>query len=74
MSHVANAHQPGSQIWNTVSNFLISLGTAARDRADMERRMHQMRKLQALSDAELAKLGIARDRIAHHVFRDIYYV
>jgi hypothetical protein len=33
-------------------------------------RIVEIRRLQALSDAELARLGIARDRIVHHVFRD----
>lgn len=72
MSQAVNAHQPS--FGQTVFNFLVSLGNAAREQADMERRMRQMRKLHALSDAQLADLGIARDRIAHHVFRDIYYV
>jgi len=30
--------------------------------------------LEAKSDAELAKMGIRRDEIAYHVFRDLYYV
>lgn len=74
MSHAANSNQTGSALLNTVSDFFASLWSAAREQADMERRMLEMRKLEALSDDELAKRGIARDRIAHHVFRDIYYV
>lgn len=37
-------------------------------------RMQQIDKLNALSDEELAAKGLTRDRIVHHVFRDIYYV
>jgi hypothetical protein len=36
------------------------------------RRIDEVRRLQALSDAELAERGIARDRIAHFVFRDLF--
>lgn len=34
-------------------------------------RAARIAKLEALSDAELAKLGISRDMIAYHVFRDL---
>ena len=33
-------------------------------------RVREIERLQSLSDAELAKRGIARDQIVHHVFRD----
>lgn len=74
MAHFANTDQSGSSIWNSISDFFASLWNTARIHHELEGRLDQMRKLQALSDAELAKLGIARDRITHHVFRDIYYV
>lgn len=74
MAHVANAKQSGSSLLNTVSDWFASLWKAAHDQAAFENRMRQMRKLESLSDEELSKLGISRDRIAHHVFRDVYYV
>ncbi len=74
MAHVANASQSGSRLLNTVSGWFASLWKAAHDQAAFENRMRQMRKLESLSDDELAKLGITRDRIVNHVFRDIYYV
>ena len=74
MAHMANANQSNSGLLNAVSNFFASLWVAAREQAEFENRMRQMRKLESLSDDELAKLGIARDRIAHYVYRDIYYV
>lgn len=74
MSYAAIALQSGSSLLDNVTNFLVSLGTAARDQADMDRRVREMHKLHALSDVELETRGIKRERIAHHVFRDIYYV
>lgn len=74
MSHFANPNHSGTGFLDVISGFLASLWTSAREQAKMEARLQQMRKLEAMSDAELAKLGIQRDRIAHYVFRDIYYV
>ncbi|SEM96062.1 hypothetical protein SAMN04488003_10733 [Loktanella fryxellensis] len=37
-------------------------------------RVDRIKALEALSDAELAHKGIARDRIVHHVFRDLMAV
>ena len=37
-------------------------------------RMDQIKKLNALSDTELAEMGLTRDRITHYVFRDMFYV
>lgn len=39
-----------------------------------EARLREVERLQAKTDGELANLGISRDRIVHHVFRDIYDV
>ncbi|NNE87885.1 MAG: hypothetical protein HKN27_07390 [Silicimonas sp.] len=74
MAHFATPNQSGSGLLNVISNFFASLWNASRQQAELDSRLRQMRKLEAMSDAELAKRGIARDRIAHHVFRDIYYV
>ncbi len=49
-----------------------TLAMAITVNASADARMREMQRLQALSDVELSKMGIARDRIAHHVFRDIY--
>lgn len=38
--------------------------------AEAQSRADQIERLQALSDQELAKRGLTRDRIVHHVFRD----
>ena len=36
-------------------------------------RLRRARKLQAMTDNQLATLGIERQDIAHLVFRDVYY-
>ncbi|MBQ0805102.1 MULTISPECIES: hypothetical protein [unclassified Sulfitobacter] len=37
-------------------------------------RLREVEMLNAKSDAELAEMGITRDKIVHHVFRDLYYI
>ena len=37
-------------------------------------RVRQIEFYQAKSDEELAELGLTRDRIVHHVFRDVMYL
>lgn len=41
---------------------------------ESQSRIRQIESLNAKSDAELAKLGITRDRIPYHVFRDRAYL
>ncbi|MFU8882890.1 MAG: hypothetical protein ACNA7Q_11015 [Rhodobacterales bacterium] len=36
-------------------------------------RTDQIQALEALSDAELAQIGIRRDQIVQYVFRDLYW-
>jgi len=36
-------------------------------------RLVRVRTLQAMTDAQLAALGVERDQIVHLVFRDAYY-
>lgn len=53
---------------------LDSLGKAWVASSSAEARLKEVQRLQAMSDAQLEELGIARDRIMHHVFRDIYMI
>lgn len=61
-------------ILQTLGRALRAFGKAFSLQAGMQTRLNRISRLQALSDSELAKLGIERDRIVHHVFRDIYYL
>jgi len=41
--------------------------------AENNPRLKRVRRLQAMTDPQLAEQGIARDEIVHVVFRDSYY-
>ena len=78
---MAHAAQSTMAYASSDRSFLEVLGRALRAfgkafsiQAGMQTRMNRIARLNAMSDAELAELGIERDRIVHHVFRDIYYV
>ncbi|SMY07080.1 DUF1127 domain-containing protein [Flavimaricola marinus] len=55
-----------SRIGNWFSATIVSI-------AENNPRMRRVHTLQAMSDAQLAALGIKRDDIVHLVFRDVYY-
>ncbi|RYG92735.1 hypothetical protein EU803_01110 [Loktanella sp. IMCC34160] len=42
--------------------------------ARLQGRRDRFEELSALSDEELQRQGIKREDIAHHVFRDLYYI
>ena len=51
-----------ARVANAVLDALIALGESSG-------RMRELRTLQAKSDAELARMGLRREDIVHHVFR-----
>ncbi|MCM2560737.1 hypothetical protein M8756_03265 [Lutimaribacter sp. EGI FJ00015] len=63
---------------STIRNPLAALGAALlnwmENYADTKTRRAEIEALSAKTDAELAEMGLRRDRIAHYVFRDLYYV
>jgi hypothetical protein len=71
MAYVTNNAPFGSSIIAGFGKAMNALGRAfvfameSRDRTDV------VRHLQSKSDAELARMGIERDRIVHHVYRDL---
>ena len=50
-----------------------SIGTALINASEASSRIRKIEALQAKSDAELAQMGLKRDQIVHHVFKDFYY-
>lgn len=49
--------------------------TAAIERQHLRlSRRAQIEALEVRTDAELAEMGLSRERIVHHVFRDLYYI
>jgi hypothetical protein len=57
-----------------VDAFFASIGQGMNAYMERRSRMDQITRLEAKSDDELAKMGIQRDRIVQHVFRDLFYV
>lgn len=62
---------PESRLRTTARAVLLGLREGFAAYADRRGRVAEINRLNALSDAELAKLGISRERIPHHVFRDL---
>ena len=58
----------------TRPTFWQSIGRAFMAYADARSRRDQVMALQAKTDEELEAMGIRRDRIVHHVFRDLIYI
>lgn len=57
-----------------VAHFFETLGTAMASYMERRSRADQIARLNALSDAQLSKMGITRDGIPAYVFRDMFYV
>ena len=56
-----------------MASFFAGLGDGFNAYIESRSRIHQIHKLNALSDEQLASLGITRDRITAYVFRDLFY-
>ncbi|SLN65072.1 hypothetical protein ROJ8625_03314 [Roseivivax jejudonensis] len=54
-------------VFKRVFGFLVMVG-------ESNHRAHRVQELSKLSDRELEKRGLKREEIAHHVFRDMFYV
>ena len=59
------------RVW--LSHLGAALITKFEAHAYKASRREQVDALEAKSDAELARLGLQRDQIIHHVYRDLYY-
>ncbi|MCE5972879.1 hypothetical protein LZA78_05255 [Sinirhodobacter sp. WL0062] len=74
MAYTINANARPAGFLRAVTPVLAALGDALVAYMERNARLDEIRRLEALSDSELAARGIARDRIAHHVFQDKFYV
>ncbi len=61
-------------VWDSVKVTFSFLGGLFLSISEANHRMHQVERLQAKSDAELAELGLRREDIARHVFHDTLYL
>ena len=57
-----------------VDAIFARIGQGMTNYADRRSRRREIEALEALSDKELADMGIARDRIVHYVFRDMIWL
>jgi hypothetical protein len=60
--------------FTAIGAFFVRIGEALMTASANSGRMRKVEFLQAKSDADLAKMGLKRDDIVHHVFRDLYYL
>lgn len=51
-----------------------SIGASIAHATEASSRISRVEQLRAKSDRELADMGIERDDIVHHVFKDLYYI
>ena len=57
-----------------IGDFFTSLFNSIDLAASANVRIAQMEKLNAKSDEDLMKMGLRREDIARHVFRDVYHL
>lgn len=55
-------------------SFFTKLGQGLNSYIETRSRRAEIAALEAMSDEELAQVGITRDRIVHYVFRDLVWV
>lgn len=56
----------------SVTAFFANLAHACAMASGAQARFDEIQRLQALSDAALAKRGLSRDDIARHVYADLF--
>ncbi|OOY26556.1 hypothetical protein BMI90_17135 [Thioclava sp. L04-15] len=70
MAFTTTVGQPGQSVltraFHAIAGGLVTY-------MERQSRQDQIQRLEAKSDAELAAMGISRDRIVSHVFRDRFY-
>lgn len=67
-------NRPGRSIWTIIGGGFAAIGAALVRSAENTGRVRRLERLQEKSDAELAKMGLKREDIVRHVFRDLYYI
>lgn len=65
---------PRGLIVDSITGFFQSVFNGLTSLAETNSRVKEADRLNALSDAQLEKMGLRRQDIVRHVFRDVYYV
>lgn len=63
-----------ARAWGGIKHFFRSVARAIELNSTAHRKLTEVQHLQSKTDAELTELGIERDQIVHHVFRDLFYI
>ena len=74
VTHLDTADLKERTLRARIDAFFAGLGQGVNCYLERHARLDEIRRLSALSDAELAARGIERDRIVHHVFRDKFHI
>ncbi|GKY89146.1 DUF1127 domain-containing protein [Sinisalibacter aestuarii] len=73
MAYIATAHNAADHR-SLMSRVLTALGNFFSDYAEARSRSAEIEALTRLTDAELAKRGLTREGIVHHVFSSSFYL
>jgi len=74
MAHITANAPAGASVQSAFGRFFSALGNGLVAMAENNSKMKQIRALEALSDADLAKRGIKREDIARHVLSPGYWI
>ncbi|MBS0126336.1 DUF1127 domain-containing protein [Thetidibacter halocola] len=74
MAHITTNHAPSTTPLNPLRAFGEAILKFLSNIAESNHRIREVERLNALSDAQLKSLGLRRQDIVRHVFRDVYYV
>lgn len=69
-----NIHTETPGIFAKVGSFFGTIGHALVKVGEANSRFQEVERLNRMSDEQLAELGVKRDEIPRHVFRDLFYV
>lgn len=64
----------GTSPSSSIRGFFVALKRAFRAYDAAQSRADQVQRLNGMTDAELARIGLRREDIARYVFRDILYI
>lgn len=73
-NQAVNAHFPELHIADAFKSFFKSISHGLELYMERKSRFAEMQALQSKTDEELAQMGIRRDKIAVHVFNDLFYI
>lgn len=73
MAHVA-VSQTQSGLLTRISEFFSSMAVSLQVANESQARLDQIQRLQSKTDDELAAIGLTRDDIVRHVYRDMFNV